>query len=329
MRVRVPTPFELVDFFGRATARGDRSLPITDTSPDPGLFGPGTVTWTVMKEPVLILGGGRALLMQAAHPLIAQGAIDHSTYATDPFGRLDRTLVWVVSVTFGTRREARAASREVNRLHAAVTGTLPAAEATDKVPALTAYTAKHPDLLIWVHATFVDTMLATHDAFVGTLSEAERDTFVREWHAVARLMGVPSRGLWRDAGELHDYIRDQVECGPVRPGPGSRRVAQTVVHPPLPTRALRPAWEAVAFATVGLLPAAVRRGYGITWTPAHEAAHGALSMSLRAARAVLPERVRSSPVHDFAQARVAGQLRLAQTRQARAATRSRRRPKAA
>ena len=328
MRVRVPTPFELVDFFGRATARGERSLPISDPSPDPGLFGPGTVTWTVMKEPVLILGGGRALLMQAAHPLIAQGAIDHSTYATDPFGRLERTLVWVVSVTFGTRREARAASRAVNRLHAAVTGTLPAADATETVCALTPYTAKDPELLIWVHATFVDTMLATHDAFVGTLSEPERDRFVREWHSVARLMGVPSRGVWRDASELRAYIRDQVERGPVRPGPGSWRVAQTVVHPPLPSRALRPAWEAVAFATVGLLPAAVRRGYGMRWTPAHDAAHRALSVSLRAARAVLPERVRSSPVHDFAQARVAGGLQLTQP-QATPAARSRRRPEAA
>lgn len=308
MRLRVPTPFELVAFFGRATARGDRPLPISDTRPDPGIFGPGTVTWAVMKEPVLILGGGRALLMQAAHPLIAQGAIDHSTYATDPFGRLERTLVWVVSVTFGTRREARAASREVNRLHASVTGSLPSSAATARVRSGAHYTAADPELLLWVHATFVDTMLATHDAFVGTLTDAQRDTFVREWHAVARLMGVPVRRLWRDAAELRAYIREQVEDGPVQPGPGSRRVAQTVVRPPLPSLALRPAWEAVAFATVGLLPAPVRRGYRLTWTPAHEATHRALSAGLRRTRAVLPERLRNSPVHDFAQRRVAGLL---------------------
>jgi uncharacterized protein (DUF2236 family) len=306
VRPHLPTPFELVDFFARATRGGPRPLPIADTAPDPGLFGPGTVTWAVMKEPVLILGGGRALLMQAAHPLIAQGAIDHSTYATDPFGRLDRTLVWVVSVTFGTRREARAATREVNRLHAAVSGTLPGRHATAPVPAGAGYTATDPELLLWVHATFVDTMLATHDAFVGTLTDTERDTFVREWHAVARLMGVPARRLWRNAGELRAYVSEQTENGPVQPGPGSRLVAGTVVHPPLPSPWLRPAWEAVAFATVGLLPATVRRGYGFPWTPAHEAAHGALRLGLRQVRTLLPERLRSSPVHDFAQARVAG-----------------------
>src|SRR2546425_9154992 len=92
-------------------------LPISDIDPDPGLFGPGTVTWRVLREPLLILAGARALLLQAAHPHVAQGAIDHSAYAEDPFGRLMRTFEWAGAVAYGTTTEARAASDKVNRLH--------------------------------------------------------------------------------------------------------------------------------------------------------------------------------------------------------------------
>ena len=309
VRLAIPSPLAVVGALASgARGRGERELPIRDREPDPGLFGPGSVTWRVMKEPVLILGGGRALLMQAAHPLVAEGAIEHSSYATDPFGRLHRTLLWVTSVTFGTTAEARAAARAVNRLHRPVAGALPGGAATERVAAGSPYSAVDPDLLLWVHATFVDTMLATHDALVGGLDGTDRDAFVQEWHAVARLMRVPSRLLWRDHAAMRGYIDEQITRGPVRPGPGSRRVARTIVRPPLPRPALRPAWDAVAFATVGLLPGSLRRDYGIAWTPAHEAAHAGLRLWLRGARAVLPERFRASPVHDFAQQRVRGEL---------------------
>src|SRR5260370_42067285 len=114
MRCAGPTPLELAGLLARSLGSDarPRRLPIADPSPAPGLFGPASVTWRVMREPLLILGGGRALLMQAAHPLVAQGAIEHSGYAGDPFGRLERPLVWVTAVPFGPTAEARAASRE-------------------------------------------------------------------------------------------------------------------------------------------------------------------------------------------------------------------------
>ncbi|HEV3123541.1 MAG TPA: oxygenase MpaB family protein [Candidatus Dormibacteraeota bacterium] len=286
----------------------DGRHPLHDVDPDPGLFGPESVTWRVMREPLLILGGGRALLMQAAHPLVAQGAIDHSTYRTDPFGRLQRTITWVTMVTFGTTAEARAASRVVNRLHERVAGALPRAHATARLASHTKYTATDAHLLLWVHATFVDTMIATHDALVGGLSDADRDRFVHEWRAVARLMRVPRRLLWPDYAAMRRYIAEEIAGGPVDPGAGSRMVARTVLHPPLTSRALTAAWELVAFSTVGLLPPEVRNRYDITWTPAHEAAHAALRVWLRTTKGALPRRLRISPVHDYAIARVNGEL---------------------
>jgi uncharacterized protein (DUF2236 family) len=287
-----------------------RALPIADTAADPGLFGPGSVTWRVMAEPVLMLGAGRALLMQAAHPLVAEGAIEHSTYASDPYGRLERTVEWVTAVCFGTTAEARRACRVVNRLHAEVEGAVSADHGTEAVPAGTAYSGRDPMLLRWVHATFVDTMLVAHDAFVGDLTEADADRFVREWDVVGTLMGLRPEWLWESRAALSAYVEAEQRdrTGAAIPGAGSRLVAETVLHPPVSSAAMRPAWSVITFATSGLLPSAMRRRYEIRWTPAHAAAHRALSRGLRSGRIAVPRRLKVSPVYDFAIARTAGRL---------------------
>ncbi|HEX6539081.1 MAG TPA: oxygenase MpaB family protein [Candidatus Dormibacteraeota bacterium] len=304
--MKIPTPAEVLHGMGRSSVESYRPMPLHDRSPDPGLFGPDSVTWRVMREPLLMLGAGRALLMQAANPLVAQGAIDHSNYATDPYGRLERTVEWVTVVSFGTTAEAERASAHVVRLHRHVRGSLPGAHATTKIAARTRYTAGDPALLRWVHASFVETMLSTHDALVGGLDDGERDAFVREWDAVAALMGVPRRLLWRDARAMRAYVAREVERGPAQPGPGSRRVAETVLRPPVSSPAMRPAAQVLAFIAVGLLPDAVRRGYGLTWTPAHAAAHRAIRVWLRSIRPTMPRRLRISPVHELALARTRG-----------------------
>jgi uncharacterized protein (DUF2236 family) len=306
MRIPIPTRQAVSDLLTRPLPFGKRPLPLHDATPDPGLFGPDSVTWRVMHEPLLILGGGRALLMQAANPLVAQGAIDFSAYAEDPFGRLMRTIHWVTMCTYGTRAEAEAASAVVNRMHVRIAGTLPGDHATQRMRAGRRYTALQPELLRWVHASFVDTMLVAHDAFIGGLRRSDRDDFVREWDAVAELMHVPPRLLWSSHAELRAYVDEQVARGVALPGAGSRLVSRTVLRPPLPSAWLRPAWDVVAFANAGLLPAAVRRGYGIFWTPAHSAAHRALCATLRRGHDRLPQRLQMSPVHELAMARVEG-----------------------
>jgi uncharacterized protein (DUF2236 family) len=287
----------------RSTSRSSRPFPLQDRTPDPGLFGPGSVTWIVMREPRLLLAAGRALLLQAANPLVAQGAIEHSTYKSDPYGRLERTVRWVTVVCFGTTREAERISGRVSGLHRPVSGSLPASNATSRVPAGTPYSASDPALLRWVHASFVDTMLVAHDALVGGLSTQERDTFVREWDAVARLMGLPRSQCWPDAAGLRRYVDREVRRGPALPGVGSREVAETVLHPPVTSALLRPGMDTLAFIATGLLPSELRRGYGLAWTAAHAAAFSALTRSLRVATTALPRRMRVSPVYDLALAR--------------------------
>lgn len=283
-------------------------LPISDPDPDPGLFGPGSMTWRVLREPMLILAGARALLLQAAHPLVAQGAIDHSAFAEEPFSRLVRTVEWSAAVAFGTTVEAEAASNRVNRMHRKVKGTLPREHAGGKVRAGSPYTALDEDLVLWVHATFVDTLLVAHDRLVGGLTEAERDAFVREWEVVAAMLGVPKRLLWPNHAAMSAYVDHQLQKGSARPTAGSRLVAQTILHPSLPSPLIRPFMDMLAFASVGFLPPQLRRGYGIFWTPAHEAAHRSMVLMIRTTRRTLPRRLRVSPLYDFAVARTQGKL---------------------
>src|SRR3954463_13256751 len=112
-----------------------------------GLYGPDTVTWRVNREAVLLAGGGRALLLQVAHPLVAAGVARHSTFETQPWTRLHRTLDLVTKITFGDRRTSELASARLRGVHARVQGT-----AADGTP----YSARDPDLLLWVWATLVD-----------------------------------------------------------------------------------------------------------------------------------------------------------------------------
>jgi uncharacterized protein (DUF2236 family) len=302
----IPLPSAVQRILTRPSAASARPLSLRDPTPDPGLFGPDSVTWIVMREPRLLLAAGRALLLQAANPLVAQGAIEHSTYKSDPYGRLERTVRWVTVVCFGTTKEAERISGRVNGLHRPVLGTLPAANATSRVAAGTPYSAGDAGLLRWVYASFVDTMLVAHDALIGGLSKEERDAFVREWDAVGRLMGLSPSQTWRDAAALRRYVDKEVRRGQALPGAGSREVAETVLHPPVSSPMLRPGTDALAFIATGLLPSELRRGYGLHWTPAHAAAFAALTRSLRLATGGMPRRLRISPVYDLALARAEG-----------------------
>ena len=310
MGARFLTPREFTELLALPFPFADHvsPLPISDIDPDPGLFGPGSMTWKVLREPMLVLAGARALLMQAAHPSVAQGAIDHSTYAQDPFGRLVRTFEWAGSVAFGTTSEARTNSARVNRLHHRVGGKLPPGDGTRATRGGSAYSAMDEDLLLWVHATFVDMLLVAHDRMVGGLTQGDRDQFVHEWEAVGRLMGVPERLFWPDHAALRAYVDEEIQGGAARPGAGSRLVARTVLHPPLPTPVLRPLMNALSFISIGFLPPELRRGYGIPWTRAHDFAHGSIVRSLRTSRSRLPRRLRYAPIYDFAVARSSGRL---------------------
>ena len=148
---------------------------LRDRAPDPGLFGPDSTAWRLLREPVLLVGGQRALLMQLADPLVAQAVIEHSDYRGDPYGRLLRTLRWIVTVVFGTEDEARRATRNVAAIHARVRGQLPAERASPPYPGGTTYDATNSHLARWVLATVIHSSLMTYETVVKPVSHSDRD----------------------------------------------------------------------------------------------------------------------------------------------------------
>src|SRR3954469_16051431 len=149
---------------------------------DTGLFGPDSFTWRINREGALLLGGGRALLLQVAHPLVAAGVAQHSNYREDPFGRLYRTLDTVTTIVFGPTPEAKDAAERLRRVHTRVKG-----EAEDGTP----YVATDPDLIMWVHATLVDTSLLVYQTYVGRLSLADCERYYEEQKILGEQYGVP------------------------------------------------------------------------------------------------------------------------------------------
>ena len=139
-----------------------------------GYFAPDGAARRVSRELALMLGGGRALLLQVAHPLVAAGVAEHSGYRENPVERLEGTMNAVWAIVFGTRAQADRAARRVRVMHERVHGSLP--EAMGRYPAGTRTRRWDPELLLWVHATLVDTALLVHGRMGAT---AERCRAVR------------------------------------------------------------------------------------------------------------------------------------------------------
>jgi uncharacterized protein (DUF2236 family) len=258
---------------------------------DPGLFGPGSLAWRINAESILLLGGGRALLMQIAHPLVAAGVADHSDFDERPFDRLWRTVDAVLTVIFGDAEQSRAAVEHVNAVHARVRG------ARD-VP----YAATDPELLLWVHATLVDSSIQAYDRFVRPLGGHARDRYYREMRRMATAFGVPEQIQPPSYAAFRAYL-DRAIAG-LRIGDESRAIARRVLSPPAPM-VLLPAGLLGGLASVGLLPPRIRSGLGLRWNRGTQAAFDGVAATLRATVPLLPDRIRRWPHARVAERRVA------------------------
>jgi uncharacterized protein (DUF2236 family) len=248
-----------------------------------GYFSPESAVWRIARESVLMLGGGYALLMQAAHPLVAAGIVAHSGFRESPWRRLAGTMSAIYTVVYGTRAEADRAAATVRAIHAGVQGSIPTRRGL--YPAGTRYAAHEPRLLLWVHGTLVDTALVMHESFVRPLREEERQAFYEDMKVVAQLFGIPASVIPGSFGDFQAYQRERLESGEIVVTDAAREVADTVLRPPV-TVALRPALEALGLLTAGLLPESLREQYDLPWDRARAALLAASAQALR--RAVLP-----------------------------------------
>ena len=245
-----------------------------------GYFPPESVIRHVGDSPLVpLLGGGPAVLLQVAHPLVAAGVVRHSDYRRDLWRRLLRTLRALYLIVYGSKEEAERAGAAVQAVHAHVQGRT--TERLGRFAAGTPYTASDPDLMLWVHATLVEASLAAYGRFVRPLDADEAESYYREMALVGRLFGTPAAKIPACLTDFRDYLRAQLSGPDLCVTDPAREVAAVILEArvPPPLRLLGPAHR---LSTAALLPARVRQEYGLGWSRTHAAALALAARSLRA-----------------------------------------------
>lgn len=250
---------------------------------DLGYFGPDSVSWRVHREVTVLFGGARALLMQAAHPLVVAGANQTGMYDRDPWKRLQRTLVLTYTVTFGSKAEADAAAEKINLVHTRINGIDPV---TGK-----RYDALDPVLLLYVHACLVDSALLFEELTIGALDDDGRERFHREQMLAAEMMLIPRDMIPTTVPALRAWLADFEDRGELMVTEGARRVYELFLDPPDEAE-WRPVLRGVSRLAFGTLSPLLREMYGVPMSPAKRAAMATTFAAIRVARPLLPPKLR-------------------------------------
>lgn len=235
----------------------------------------------VNLEPAVLLGAGRALLLQLAHPVVAQGVQDHSEFRQNPFKRLQGTLEATYAAVYGSEELAHGVGRRIRWIHDFITGPT--------------YRANDPQNLLWVHATLVDTALGCHTRYVGRLPEAVGESYYRDMMRVAELFGVPLSEQPKTLVEFRGWFDDTVAAMEITPV--GKDLAEFILDPALPFRLhvpFQPLLGVQRLLTLGQLPASIRDQLGQPWTDADHARLAKVERRVRATFRSTPRAVRTA-----------------------------------
>ena len=233
----------------------------------------------VSAEGALLAGGGAAILLQVADPTVAAGVAKHSDFVTRPLLRLRTTLTYVYAVVFGSERQADAVRAMVDRAHGPVAG------------------AFDPDLQLWVAATLYQTGSDLDERIWGPLDPASAERVYRENAVLGTALQMPPE-LWpADLLAFQAYWDDRIERLEVTAD--ARRIAMDLLHPTSLPRWLRPGMPLVRLLTAGLLPARIRREYGLPWSRTRARRFERVLRALGVVYRRLPRRIRHWPMRHY------------------------------
>jgi uncharacterized protein (DUF2236 family) len=250
---------------------------------------PGGITWTIAGERMALLAWPRAILLQLAHPLVAAGVAQHSGFrasAWAPFERLHATVGAMRELTFGTDEVAARTVRRIQGVHDRVNGTL--REAAGPHPAGARYSAHDPALLLWVHATLVDSHVRILEPILRPFTPEERDRYCREAAPFAVVLGAAPDAVPRTWRALQDYMAAELASGRVTVGADARGLAPDILRPVWP-RLGGALYARAELVTIGSLPPAIRDAYGFPWDDGRERRRARVLAALRAIRAATPD----------------------------------------
>lgn len=210
-------------------------LGVVSEGEEAGYFLPTDAPWVVHADFGTLVGGIRALLMQALHPGSLTGVKNHSRYESDPLGRLAGTIRWLTVTTFGSKTAVMNESARVNRLHDRVTGEYQTGKGE-----LVSYRAADKDLLLWVHIAFMESFLVAHQmySFKGIpkgQAETGADNYIAQWSVSVKPLGLEHCPM--NLVELDKAITDLYKAGVLVATPDTEKVVGFIKNPPLPKSA--------------------------------------------------------------------------------------------
>ncbi|HEY2918627.1 MAG TPA: oxygenase MpaB family protein [Candidatus Binatia bacterium] len=253
-------------------------------------FNPDSRIWQVDREMVLLLAGGRALLMQLAHPKIAAGVADHSRFQDDPFGRLYRTMSAMWSIVFDERTEARAALERVENRHRKVRGSVPSGE---PLHSKNHYDAFDQELLLWVHATLIDSAMIAYDRFVRPLPPVEKIGYYDDSKKLACLFGIEEKIIPPSLTEFDRYMKRMLTQDVLAVGPTAKNLSHDILY--ARPWIFKPAGPLFRFVTAGLLPEKLREGYELKWNEHKEKIFSLLARVILVSLPLVPTPIRVVP----------------------------------
>jgi|TARA_A100001011_G_scaffold372161_1_gene430280 uncharacterized protein (DUF2236 family) len=263
---------------------------------DPGYFGPDSMMWMVNKEITVLFGGARALLMHAAHPLIAAGARQTSFYQRDPWKRLIRTLSLQNSVTFGTIKEADESANRINKLHEVIKGE---DEVTGKI-----YDALDHDQLLWVHACLQVSSIFFFEKTVRKLSENEKDMYHKENMLSAKLVLIDENKMPQTHKELENWVIDLTRRKQFLLITDVANDVKSIIQTGPVPRHIKPIWPFISFMAFHTLPEEFRNLYGVNQKKWHKKVVNINLSILRITRPFLPPFFRLIPPARWAKQRI-------------------------
>ena len=253
-------------------------------------FSPENKIWQVDRELALLLGGGRALLMQLAHPKVAAGVAQHSNFRDDPLGRLYRTMSAMWSIVFDEAGPARAALERVSNVHERVHGTVPPSEPSHG--GMT-YDAFEQELLLWVHATLIDSALTAYELLVKPLRPEESSRYYEDSKKLAHLFEIDDALVPASLPEFNAYMKNMIAGPAVAVGPTAKALARDILYPR--PWFLRPGGPLFRLITAGLLPQSLRQDYEIRWDHRREKHFRFAAAGIRVLLPLVPPPLRIVP----------------------------------
>jgi len=269
-----------------------------------GIFGPQTAIWRVDREAAIFLGAGRALLLQLAHPWVAEAIEQHSRTFADPIGRFHRTFGIVFNLVFGSLEDSLGEARQLYNRHDAINGTIP--HAAGPFAASSAYCANSLPALQWVWSTLTDTALIAYELVLPPPPSDMRDQYYADNRLFAAFFGIPQAYLPPNWKSFSDYFEQMVHSDTLTITASARAIAHRLLAG---TDLWFPVPRSYRALTAALLPPALREGFGLDYGPSEQRRAQKFIQWAQRMYTILPQRLRYVGPYYEALARIAGRSR--------------------